>query len=127
MNKPEIQTYVNNFRRRVARYLRPGIGLSCSIFPATTGGAVLVFHLGPNVENDDIYKPEATSLGLALSNIEQHAFAGNLEGVTFAGTNTILEPDKIIFIKDGSHDVWSDAAAAKDVLAILPSNQRGQK
>jgi hypothetical protein len=127
MNKPQIQPYVNNFRRRLAHFLRPGIGVQCSIYPAEAGGAVLVFQLGPSVENDDIYLPTSSSLGKALSQIEQRAFGGSIENLQFGGTNTILEADKLIFIKDGNATEWSDKAAAKDVKAVVPSERGGQR
>ena len=88
---------------------------------------MLVFQLGPAVENDDIYKPSSASLGRALSQIEQRAFGGNIENFHFGGTNTILEGDRLIFIKDGSDSEWSDRAAAKDVKAVVPSEREGQK
>lgn len=127
MNKSQIQAYINNFRRRLAPFLRADIGVQCSIFPAKPGGAVLVFQLGSDVENDDIYKPESPSLGKALGQIEQRAFGGNLDGMLFGGTNTILESDKLIFIKDGASSEWSDQAAAKDVKAVVPSERGGHK
>src|SRR5437867_2414573 len=127
MNKPQIQTYINNFRRRLAPHLRAGIGLTCLIYPAANGGAVLVFQIGPGVENDDIYQTESPTLGRALSNVEQHAFGGNIDGLSFGGTNTILERDKIILIKDGNSAEWSDDAAAKDVRSVLPSERGGRK
>jgi hypothetical protein len=127
MNKHQIQPYINNFRRRLAPFLRPGIGMTCLIYPAATGGAMLVFQLGPEVENDDVYQAPSATLGKALSQIEQRAFGGNIEGVSFGGTNTILESNKLIFIKDGNPSEWSDEAAAKDVRAVVPSERGGRK
>ena len=127
MNKPQIQLYVNNFRRRLAHFLRPGIGVQCFIYPAEAGGAILVFKLGTSIENDDIYLPTSSSLGKALSQIEQQALGGNFENLQFGGTNTILEGDKVIFIKDGNATEWSDKAAAKDVKAVVPSERGGQR
>lgn len=127
MDKHQIQSYINNFRRRLAAHLRPGIGLQCSIYPAESGGAVLVFQLGPDVENDDVYQAISPSLGRALAQIEQRAFGGNLDGLSFGGTNTILEADKLIFIKDGNAIEWTDAAAAKDVNAVVPSERGGRR
>jgi hypothetical protein len=127
MNKPQIQSYINNFRRRLAPFLRAGIGVQCSIYPALPGGAVLVFQLGPDAENDDVYKASSPSLGSALAKIEQRAFGGNLDGMHFGGTNTILESDKLIFIKDGGDSEWSDQAAAKDVRAVVPSERGSHK
>jgi hypothetical protein len=126
-DQSQVQEYINNFRRRIAPFLRPGMGLHCNIYPANSGGAVLVFRIGPNVENDDEYQSTYPSLGNALSQIEQRAFGGNLEGFTFGGTNVILEQDRIIFVKDGSLTEWSDSAAEKDVQSVLAPHRRGQK
>lgn len=127
IEKSVIQTYINNFRRRLAPSLRPGVGLTCLVHPAQAGGAILEFRVGPGIENDDVYQPQSPTLGRALAGIEQHAFGGNLDGFTFGGTNVILEKDKIIFIKDDERSEWSDAAAEKDVRRVLPSNPRGAK
>lgn len=75
--------------------------------------------MGPDVENDDIYHPRSPKLGSALSNIEQRGFGGNLDGVSFRGTNTILEPERIIFIKDDSASEWRDEAAKHDLQKVL--------
>jgi hypothetical protein len=125
--QPQVQTYINNYRRRIAPFLRPGIGLRCTIHPADSGGAVLVFRVGPNIENDDEYQAASPTLGSALSRVEQRAFSGNLEGFTFGGTNVILEQDRIIFIKDGSQSEWSDSAADRDVQSVLAPHRKGQK
>lgn len=87
----------------------------------------MIFQLGAAVENDDIYLPASNSLGKALSQIEQRAFGGNIENFQFGGTNTILEGDKLIFIKDGNAIEWSDKTAAKDVKAVVPSERGGQR
>ena len=118
-DKKTIQKYINNFRRRLTPFLKPEIGLSCNIFPAETGGAILEFTIAPEIENDDIYKEVSPSLGRALSNIEQRAFGGNLDGFSFGGTNVILEGNRIIFIKDNSLKEWSDNAAQNDVSRLL--------
>ena len=124
-NKKNIQKYINNFRRRLTPYLKPGIGLSCNIYPAETGGAILEFTIAPEIENDDIYKPTSPSIGRALSNIEQRAFGGNLDGFSFGGTNVILEGNRILFIKDDTAAEWSDNAAQNDVSRVL-NNPKGR-
>ena len=127
IEKSVIQTYINNFRRRIASFLRPGVGLACRVHPAQVGGAILEVHVGPRIKNDDVYLPLSPTLSTALAKIEQHAFGGNLAGFTFGGTNVILEKDKLIFIKDESNTEWSDAAAEKDVRNVLPAHPRGAK
>ncbi len=118
-----IQEYINNFRRRLARFLKPGIGVSCNVYPAQSGGAILEFIIGPGLENDDIYKEISPTLGNALSKIKQRAFGGNLDGFIFSGTNVILEDNRIIFIKDDSPSEWSDEAAAHDLERVLSKSK----
>ncbi len=119
-----IQEYVNNFRRRIAQFLKPGIGLTCNVYPAESGGAILEFALGPGIENDDTYREVSPTVSRALSQINQRAFGGNLDGFVFTGTNVILEENRIIFIKDDSPTEWSDNAARNDLTRALPRAER---
>jgi hypothetical protein len=123
MDKKKFQSYINNFRRRLAQFLKPRIGLACNIYPSSDGGAILEFLIGEATENDDNYKEISSSLGRALSNIEQNAFGGNVEGFNFGGTNTILEPNRIIFIKEANPKEWSDSSAQKDVEGLVKNSQ----
>lgn len=127
MSKDKYQKYINNFRRRLAPALKAGVGLSCNVYPSKDGGAVLEFSIGNASENDDDYKEVSDSLGTALSNVEQNAFGGNLEGFIFGGTNTILEGNRIIYIKESNPNEWSDSAALKDVMALVSSSKRTSK
>lgn len=126
-DKKTIQTYVNNFRRRLSPYLKPGVGLSCTVHPAEEGGAILEFSLGPSIVNTDLYQESGTTVSGSLASIPQHAFGGNLEGFRFAGTNVIMEKDRIILIKDDSPSEWSDDAAEMDVSRIFPKPSGASK
>ena len=123
-DKEIIQEYVNNFRRRIAQLQKPGIGLSCNVYPATTGGTILEFIIGHGIENDDKYKEVRPTVGSALTQINQRAFGGNLDGFAFRGTNVILEDNRIIFIKDDSPAEWSDNTAQHDLAKVLKSLRR---
>lgn len=119
-----IQEYINNFRRHLSAFLRPGIGLKTLIYPSAQDGAVLVFQLGVGLENDDEYQSISPSIGSILNNkVQQRAFGGNLEGITFSGTNMIFEPNKIIFIKDNNPKEWTDSAAKKEAFKIVNSGR----
>ncbi|AMM40374.1 hypothetical protein HS1_000568 [Candidatus Desulfofervidus auxilii] len=123
-DKTTIQEYINNFRRRLARFLKPGIGVTCNVYPAKSGGAILEFTIGPGLKNDDVYQEVSQTLSKILSKIKQRAFGGNLDGFIFRGTNVILEDNRIIFIKDDSPSEWTDKAAAHDLERILPKSRR---
>jgi hypothetical protein len=114
-----IQAYINNFRRHIARYLKPKIGLSCTVYPAEQRGAILEFRLGPNIANEDHYAPARQTVNDSLRELKQRAFGGDLGGFSFEGTNIILEGDRLILIKGGdSPGEWSDNGAAADVRRI---------
>lgn len=118
-DKKIIQEYINNFRRRIAQFLKPGIGLTCHVYPAESGGAILEFTMGPGIANDDIYKDTSSTTSRALPQIKQRAFGGNFDAFIFTGTNMILEENRIIFIKDDSLAEWSDSTAARDINKLL--------
>lgn len=127
MEKSKYQTYINNFRRRLSPSLKPNVGISCNIYPTVNGEAILEFIIGDAIENDDNYNPESENLGVALSKIEQHAFGGNLQGFSFGGTNTILEHNRVIYIKDPNKKEWSDEAARRDVIGLIANFQEASK
>jgi hypothetical protein len=127
-DRQTLQNYINNFRRHVAPFLRQGVGLTCSVYPAETGGAILEFTIGPTVANDDVFKPAERTVNDALAKINQKAFGGNLSGFRFGGTNVVMEDNRIIMIKgEESVENWNDSAALKDVKRILPARDGGGK
>jgi len=124
---PLIQRYVNNFRRHLAQYLKPGIAVRCNVYPALSGGAVIEFTLSSTEENDDTYHLASETVSEALANVNQKAFGGNLSGFRFRGTNTILEGNRLIFIKDDSSAEWSDTAARADVMRVVDGQAGGDR
>jgi len=120
-DKKLLQSYVNNFRRGISSYLKPNIGLRSIVHPSEGEGAILEFELAPGIENDDEYTAATQSLGVALQGIEQRAFGGHLENISFKGTNVILENNRIILVKgEDLAAEWSEEAVAKDLLRVLP-------
>jgi len=119
MFKTEIQSYVNNLRRRLSSALRPGIGMSFNVLPAEDGGGVIEVRLGPGLRNQDNFAPPFPTLNSAVISIDQTAIGGDLRNVIFGGTNVIMEEDgRIILIKDNNKKEWSDEAAEKDFKFI---------
>lgn len=125
LRRERFQSYINNFRKFLSAYIKPGLGVKCLVRPAREGGAVLIFELGEYEGNQDLYKMPALSLGKALSRVNQHAFGGSLEGFKFKGTNIIMEENGIIIIKDDDPKQWTEEAAKSDVKKIVPRQFRG--
>jgi hypothetical protein len=120
-DQDKIRSYVDKFRGKFSPHLKPGVGMTCTIYPSTQSGAILEFSLGPDQPNVDNFMPSGTTVTASLQQIDQRGFSGNLSGVTFAGTNTILEPpNRIILIKGGDGpDDWGEEATEVDVNRIL--------
>jgi hypothetical protein len=119
-DKNTIQSYINDFRRHFAAFLKPGIGLACKVFPAKGEGAILEFALGTGIKNDDEYMPVKDTVNESLKGIQQRMFGGNLDAIRFAGTNIAMEPDRIILIKgENTASEWSNAGAKNDVQRIV--------
>lgn len=118
-DKDKAQKYINNFRREISKYLKKDIGISSSVHLSKIGGAVLEFEIGDGLKNNDSYKGTSKTIGNALKNIEQKTFKGNLNAFSFSGTNIILEPKKIIFIKSDEDSEWDETSATKDINRLL--------
>jgi hypothetical protein len=123
-----IQSYVNNFRRHMSPYLKPGIGLSFKIHPAQEEGAVLEVSIGQNIPNEDHFESLTTSANAALKIVPQMMVGGNIDAIKFGGTNISMEPNRIVLIK-GEDDpgLWNDQAAKNDVERIIGTHKRAQK
>ena len=98
-DKDIIQEYINNLRRELAKYLKPGIGVKIRVLPSEKPGGIVELYLGINQQNIDEMLPTSSSVNSALKTVSQKSFGGNLDAFNFQGTNTIMEPEKIIFIK----------------------------
>ena len=120
-----IQEYVNNFRRNLSLYLKPGMGISLDIYPIESKGAILVFTLGLNINNKDIYMEREKKISDALKKIPQKAFGGNLDGFEFGGTNLIMQDTNIIIIKgEDNACYWNDVSAKEDVQRLISPKRR---
>jgi hypothetical protein len=116
----KIQAYINNFRRHLAQHLKPGIGLSCHVYPVTGEGAVIEFSIGPNISSDDQFGHSRETVNRVLEVVPQRMVGGNTGGIKFGGTNISMEEDRIVIIKGEDEDsLWSDQGAQEDVQRII--------
>jgi hypothetical protein len=122
-NRETLQNYVNNFRRNVSPYLKPNIGIQANIYPCSQDGAIIEIKFIPSGTSCDNYESTSGTLSAALSSVNQNAFAGSLSSFHFSGTNLIMDPNRIILIKDNSLNQWDEQQARKDIKAILSPGQ----
>jgi hypothetical protein len=115
-----IQSYVNNFRRKLSPYLTSGVGVACTVYPSTAPGAVLEFSLGKGQQNADHFARPRANVNASLDTIPQTAFTDST-GLSFSGTSMVIEaPSRIIIIKgDDSREEWDEKATDADVRKVL--------
>ncbi len=119
----DFEEYGSSFMENLKKILKPEIGAEITSYLSKKDGSLIYFQLRPG----DIaykYKELESDKGIseALREIPQRAFGGNLSGIKFGGTNTIIEGDKIIFIKgENTKDLWSSEVAKDDSQKIIDS------
>lgn len=126
MERGIIQSYINNFRRKFAPFLKPDIGLQIDIFNCGTEGAVLVIYFKPGGKSQDNDRNENTTISDVLSQLNQNFFGGNLKALHFKGTNLMMSPKYILLIKDSCQSEWTDQKLVEDIGMIVnpPSHQK---
>lgn len=122
-----LKKYVELFRRNMEKFLAPGISIETVIYPVEKEGAVFEFLLNKEGKQTETFKRTKDSVGRVLSEVPQRMISGNLEGVTFGGTNLYLEANRILVIKgeDDSRS-WSGNAVASDVERVVSTSKGGR-
>jgi hypothetical protein len=126
VSEKDFEEYGSSFMDNLKQILKPGIGAEINSYLSKNDGSLIYFQLRPG---SIAYKfkelEEGKGISEALKEIPQRAFGGDLSGIKFGGTNTIIEGDKIIFIKGGNtKDLWSPEMAKDDSKKLIESIQR---
>lgn len=117
MERQEIQTYINNFRRLISQFLKPNVGIQ-SIIHSYDKGVVIVYELSLNLQNKDDFRSDSKDVSEALKRTnlfenEEHNTS------SFGGTNIFLIKNKIVVIKDDKSQEWTEEKAQLDINRIL--------
>ena len=125
--KTRLKKYAELFKRNMGKFLAPGISIETVIYPVEKEGAVFEFLLTKDGKNTETVKRSKESVGKVLSEVPQRLVVGNIEGVTFGGTNLYLEGNRILVIK-GEDDPrnWSGNAVARDVERVVSTSKGGR-
>ncbi|KQR93281.1 hypothetical protein ASG01_08775 [Chryseobacterium sp. Leaf180] len=119
MERSTIIRYTNTFRKIISQYLKNSIGIKIEIYNCGNEGAVLNIKLQSNQLSGDVEKGNYNNILYVLNLLDQRHITGDLSNVSFKGTNTMMERDRVIIIKDCSNSEWSEFAAKKDVMKLV--------
>jgi hypothetical protein len=119
MDKNVIQNYVNEFRRYISKYLKPNIGIEIDIYNCGEEGAVLIVSFNPGGISIDKEFDGYQKISEVLGSISQNLIRGNMSGIHFGGTNMMMEPNRILVIKENAEQEWSISKLKEDLDKII--------
>lgn len=112
----DFTKYCEEFISKHRTILRPDLNYNIQAIVSRKEGSLIFFEFktGPRRFR---YKQIDKPIAMALMQLPQRAFGGDLSGVKFGGTNIVREGNKLIIIKgDNSKEAWSKKEAIKDAL-----------
>lgn len=127
MDAAIIQSYVNNLRTRLTSFLKPNISIQIDIYNCEDQGGVLVIHFKPGGLSFDNEITEYSKISEVLSQLNQKFYVGNIDSITFKGTHLLMEPSRIILIKESNPSEWSIQKLNKDLDMIFQPPRKSKK
>lgn len=124
--KSKLSKYIELFRKKIEVYLAPNISIKATIYPVEKEGAVIELIFNPKGENDDVFARTYTTVGSVLASIPQRLVSGNIENVSFGGTNIYMEANRVLLIKgEDQPKHWDGNAVIEDVRRVVSTSQGG--
>lgn len=121
-DKDIARKFVSNFRRHFSHFLNPGVSLRSDAVLVKEGGGI-VRLLFTQKGSEDAIRPTVKTMAEALKVFDIKYF-GDAQGVTFTGSNMLLDGDSIYLIKGEEESVWSDSGTKEDVNRILDAARK---
>ncbi|MBF6651201.1 hypothetical protein [Methylobacter sp. BlB1] len=123
----KLKKYVELFTRNIDRFLAPNVSIKTTIYPVEGPGAIFEFIFNYEGDKSETIAPIKATVGSVLSSIPQRFVAGDIENITFGGTNICMEGNRLLLIKgDDSPPLWSGTTVQEDVLRVVSTSQGGK-
>ncbi|EGR0063719.1 hypothetical protein LH716_004271 [Vibrio vulnificus] len=123
----KLEKYTELFLRNLQKFLAPGVSIKTKIYPVEAQGAVFEFTFNRDDKDTIEFASVMPTVGHVLSVVPQRMIAGNIQGVTFGGTNIYMEGDRLLLIKgEDSKSSWDGNAANDDVRRVASTSQGGK-
>ena len=124
-NLKKLNSYTNSFISELKSHLKKGFRVSAKIYPASGEGAIIEFLIHDKYRSDISDMKVVSKINDTLKKIDQKMIGGNIDGVTFKGTNLYMDGQRIVVIKgEDEHRFWTKRAAKDDVDRVTSSKGR---
>lgn len=111
----DFRNYFREFRKIHRAILKLKFGYKVKAFVSRKQGSMIFFSFEEGGDKFVSCEIVDEKIGAVLHKVPQKAFRGNLEGISFGGTNIIREANRLIFIKgDNTKNAWTTEIAIKD-------------
>lgn len=98
-NQKKLKKYTDSFIDELSPYLKKGFQVSATIYPASGEGALIEFEIHEGKRSDITIVTTVPRINDTLESIDQRMIGGNIQGVTFRGTNLYMDGQRIVIIK----------------------------
>ena len=124
-NQKLLKKYAKNFTEAISKNIKYGYVLEAKIHPVDSSGAIIEFDIVNGKKSKTLFEKPAATVGKSLQSIQQNFIGGNLDGVTFSGTNVMMDNNRIIIVKgENDNSVWNLKAAREDALRVISPKDR---
>ncbi|WP_418608943.1 hypothetical protein ACNSN2_07255 [Pseudoalteromonas sp. US3C1013] len=119
-NQKKLKKYTGSLLSSLSRYIKKGMNLSATVYPANDEGAIIEILIEESKKNEITIVDSVPRINDTLEKVDQRLIGGNIQGVTFRGTNLYMDGNRILIIKgEDAHNEWSNAAVSEDVKRIV--------
>ena len=123
----KLKKYTELFNRNIKSYLAQNVSVKTTVYPVEGPGALFEFVFNQDNDNSERIEKTNKSIGKVLSSIPQRLIDGNIENVSFGGTNIYMEGNRLLLIKGGdSQAEWSGESVLNDVRRVVSTSQGGK-
>jgi hypothetical protein len=123
----KLKKYTELFNKNIDSYLAKNVSVKTTVYPVDGPGAIFEFIFNQDNDNSEKIEKPKQSIGKVLSSIPQRFVGGNIDNVTFGGTNIFMDGNRLLLIKgEDSPEQWSGESISDDVRRVVSTSQGGK-
>lgn len=119
-NQKKLKKYTRSLVSSLSKYIKKGMSLSATIHPTNGEGAIIELLIEESNNSEIKLLDSVPRINDTLEKVDQRLIGGNIQEVTFRGTNLYMDGNRILIIKgEDVHHEWSNAAVSEDIKRIV--------
>lgn len=99
--------------------MNEGVGMDINVYPSKDTSNTVIYVKLKKEDKSSISVNEENTLVNILHNTGVTEFVSPVSGIKFEDTNTFVNSDTIVYVKENKKDLFSEDAAEDDVLTLV--------